>query len=394
MKKYINMKCCILGWMFVLLGFVNVTFAQTADLTTHQPSASPPNGAIFEWHNALPISASSWIASPTAVIPGLYYGVYNFGTCYSEAAPIRVATNTCPATTVDLNSFVATTGTPSGMTLTFHNASPASDSNRLSGSAITAAAPSGTYYVAYRDNIVGCFSKENMIVVVNSSCLAAIEAVADTPSALPGTNTPSVLANDTVIGVQAVIGNAPGQVTLTFTNSGPLTMNPDGTITVAANTAAGTYTISYKICEVSNSTSCSTITSTITVTAPVISAVNDSYNLQCTASVTLGTILANDKLNTISAVANEVTITLESGANANIILNTSTGELSITNGIAFGEYTLVYKICEKLNPANCSNGTISIKITQKAKPAIIDCSDTYTFINCDWVKDNKLPIIR
>jgi hypothetical protein len=34
--------------------------------------------------------------------------------------------------------------------------------------------------------------------------------------------------------VQAVIGTAPGQVTLTSTPNGPLTMNADGTITVAA----------------------------------------------------------------------------------------------------------------------------------------------------------------
>ena len=151
--------------MFVLLAFVNVTFAQTADLTTHHPS-----GASFEWHNALPISSSNLVASPTAVIPGLYFGVYNFGTCYSEAAPIRIATNSCPVATVNLNSFVETSGTPSGMTLTFHNASPVSDANKLSGIAITAAAAGVTYYVAYRDNIVGCYSTESVIVVVNSSC--------------------------------------------------------------------------------------------------------------------------------------------------------------------------------------------------------------------------------
>jgi hypothetical protein len=165
MKKYINIKYWILGWMFVLLAFVNVTFAQTADLTTHHPS-----GASFEWHNALPISSSNLVASPTAVIPGLYFGVYNFGTCYSEAAPIRIATNSCPVATVNLNSFVETSGTPSGMTLTFHNASPVSDANKLSGIAITAAAAGVTYYVAYRDNIVGCYSTESVIVVVNSSC--------------------------------------------------------------------------------------------------------------------------------------------------------------------------------------------------------------------------------
>ena len=268
MKKYINIKYCVLGWMFVLLGFVNVTFAQTADLTMHQPIASPPSGAAFEWHNALPISASNWVTSPTAVIPGLYYGVYNFGTCYSEAAPIRVATNSCPDATIDLNSFVENTVTPLGMTLTFHNALPVSDANELSGIAITAAA-AGTYYVAYKDDIVGCYSTESVIVVVNSSCLAAIVAVADTPSALPGTNTPSVILNDKVNGVQAVIGADAGQVTLYSTpvSGSPLTMNLDGTIAVAANTPTGDYTIIYKICEVNNKENCSApITVTVTVT--------------------------------------------------------------------------------------------------------------------------------
>lgn len=171
-------------------------------------------------------------------------------------------------------------------------------------------------------------------------------------------------------------------------------MNADGTITVASNTAAGTYPIVYTKCEVSNLTSCSSVTSYVTVTAGAISAVNDTYNLQCTASVTLGNILTNNKLNTVSFAANDGTITLESGANANIALNTTTGDLSITNSLGYGQYTLVYKICEKLNPTNCSNGTIISTITQPAKPAIVDCSDTYTFTNCAWVKDNKMPVIR
>jgi hypothetical protein len=272
MKKYINIKYWILGWMFVFGGFVNVTFAQTVDLTSHQPSTSPPSGAIFEWHNALPISVSNLVASPTAVIPGLYYGVYNFGTCYSEVAPIRVATNICPVASVDLNSFVDTTVTPSGMALTFHNASPVSDANNLSGSAITAAA-SGTYYVAYRDNIVGCYSAESVIVVLNSSCLVVILAVTDSPSVLPGTNTPSVIGNDTVNGVPAVIGAALGQVTLISTpvSGSPLTMNTStGTIAVAASTPAGIYPITYTICAVSNPINCSTVTSNVTVTAPAI----------------------------------------------------------------------------------------------------------------------------
>jgi gliding motility-associated-like protein len=91
-------------------------------------------------------------------------------------------------------------------------------------------------------------------------------AVVDTPSVLPGTKTPSVIINDTVNGLPVVIGAAPGQVTLTSTPNGPLTMNPDGTISVTANTPAGTYPISYTICEVNNPSNCSTVTATVTVT--------------------------------------------------------------------------------------------------------------------------------
>ena len=386
MKKYINIKYWILGWIFVLLGFVNVTFAQTADLTTHQPS-----GITFEWHNALPISASNLIASPTAVIPGLYFGVYNFGTCYSEAAPIRVATNTCPVTTVDLNSFVETTGTPSGMTLTFHNASPVSDANRLSGSAITAAATAVTYYVAYIDNIVGCYSKESMIVVVNSSCLAAIVAVADTPSTLPGTNTPSVILNDTVNGLQAVIGTAAGQVTLSFTNSGPLTMNVDGTIAVAANTPAGTYTITYTICEVNNLANCSAPTTvTVTVTAPAIVAVAD------TPSVLPGTntpsVILNDTVNGVQAVIGTAPgqVTLTSTPNGPLTMNVD-GTIAVAANTPAGTYSITYTICEVNNLANCS--AVTSNVTVNLPPTTIWTGTTSTAWNDATNWSSGIPLL-
>jgi hypothetical protein len=107
-------------------------------------------------------------------------------------------------------------------------------------------------------------------IVYNSpECVTSITlkttAVTDNLSVAAGATTPSVIDNDMSKGVQAVIGTAPGQVTLSFTNSGPLTMNPDGTITVAVNASAGIYPITYTICEVSNPSICSTVTSTVTI---------------------------------------------------------------------------------------------------------------------------------
>jgi hypothetical protein len=71
---------------------------------------------------------------------------------------------------------------------------------------------------------------------------------------------------------QTVIGTGPGQVTLTSTPNGPLTMNPDGTIRLLHQTQQQevTHAIPFVRFPTSN---CSTVTSNVTVTAPVIAAV-------------------------------------------------------------------------------------------------------------------------
>ncbi|MGB5555342.1 MAG: gliding motility-associated C-terminal domain-containing protein [Flavobacteriaceae bacterium] len=57
----------------------------------------------------------------------------------------------------------------------------------------------------------------------------------------------------------------PNDVILTSTPTGPLSINPDGTIELAPNTDAGTYTIEYTICEVATPDNCDTATVTIVV---------------------------------------------------------------------------------------------------------------------------------
>jgi hypothetical protein len=51
----------------------------------------------------------------------------------------------------------------------------------------------------------------------------------------------------------------PHDVILTTTISNPaLTLNPDGTITIAAGTPAGPQTLEYQICEIGSNPNCST----------------------------------------------------------------------------------------------------------------------------------------
>ena len=231
----------------------------------------------------------------------------------------------------------------------------------------------------------------NNPVCVTSTSLNApkIVAVTESPSVLPGTSTASVIGNDTVNGVQAVIGTAPGQVTLTSTPNGPLTMNvATGTIAVAANTPAGSYPITYKICEVSNPANCSTVTSNVTVTAPVIAAVTETtlaINGNIGGSTT--SLTTNDTLNglavTIGTAPGNVKMTTGT-LPAGITVNTATGIVTVATNTPAGSYPISYTICEINNSSNCTTATATITVTAPASAptaitgATIICNGTST----------------
>ena len=71
-----------------------------------------------------------------------------------------------------------------------------------------------------------------------------------------GTLEGNVLGNDTLNGASVTLS----EVVITSTPTGPLTVNSDGTVTVAADTAPGTYTIAYTICEIAVPNNCDTAT--------------------------------------------------------------------------------------------------------------------------------------
>ena len=81
------------------------------------------------------------------------------------------------------------------------------------------------------------------------SCNACHKDGGGTPvNGFTGGTTATVFTNDTLNGA----GFANGAVIATIANAGGLTnvsINANGTITVPANTPAGTYTVQYQICE-------------------------------------------------------------------------------------------------------------------------------------------------
>jgi len=227
----------------------------------------------------------------------------------------------------------------------------------------------GTYTIEYTIcEIADPDNCDTATVTITVDPITAIDAVDDTTSvsATDGSNGGeipdfNVLNNDTLDG--DVVD--PADVTITSTPTGPLTVNSDGTVSIAPDTDPGTYTIEYTICEIANPDNCDTATVTITVDAtPAIDAVDDTTNVSATDGLGGGEIpnfnvLNNDTLNGVAV--NPADVTLTSTPTGPLTIN-SDGTVSITPDTDPGTYTIEYTICENANPDNCDTATVTIVI--------------------------------
>ena len=233
---------------------------------------------------------------------------------------------------------------------------------------VTAGTPAGSYVVTYQicDKVntgVCDIATETVNVAA-----PAIDAVTETTPAINGINggtTASLLANDTLNGAPVTVG-ATGNVTLTpVTVPAGLTLNADGTVTVASGTPAGNYNVTYQICDKVNPTNCDTVTSIVVVSAPAIDAVNGT---QAVSAGTTGTtsVLANDTYNggaAGSATLANVNLTQTATTNAGVTLNTTTGMITVAAGTPAGTYVVTYQICDKVNTGVCDTATETVTVS-------------------------------
>src|SRR5690606_10825340 len=151
-----------------------------------------------------------------------------------------------------------------------------------------------------------------------------------------------------------------------------LTLNANGSVDVAAGTPAGTYTLTYQICENNNPANCDTAIVTITVDEPVIDAVADSASgiNGYTGATGVVNVFTNDLLNGVAVNPAEVTLTQVSG-DTELTLNPN-GTVDVAAGTPAGTYTLTYQICENNNPTNCDSATATITVIAPVTDAVTD----------------------
>ncbi|WP_152909156.1 Ig-like domain-containing protein [Chryseobacterium sp. Hurlbut01] len=208
------------------------------------------------------------------------------------------------------------------------------------------------------------------------NCTSAVVANNDTytvPAA--GGNTASVLANDTYNGNPATTAN----VTLAGTSvPAGLTLNADGTITVAAGTPAGTYNVEYKICDKSTPAvpQCDTATAAVTVSKAVIVANDDSYTVTASGGTT-ASVLVNDTYNGNPATPADVTVTEVGNLPTGFVVNAD-GTITVAAGTQDGTYNVEYQICDKAAGGDCKTATATITVSKAVLVANNDSFEVVT----------------
>ena len=286
----------------------------------------------------------------------------------------KIGTQTATASTVSMTVVTPATGATGSATPTL---------NADGTVTVPAGTKSGTYTIGYKI----CAAVASLTVCDNATATivvgqATLTAVGDTFTVTNGANggaAGNVLTNDKYNGTTGLVGNA--SVTLTWlTVPAGIQTATNGDLTVAAGTASGTYTVTYKLCENLNGGNCSIATATIVVGQATLTAVGDTFTVTNGANGgAAGNVLTNDKYNGTTGLVGNASVTLTWLTVPAGIQTATNGDLTVAAGTASGTYTVTYKLCENLNGNNnCSTATATIVVGQASLTAV---ADTFTVAN-------------
>ena len=185
-----------------------------------------------------------------------------------------------------------------------------------------------------------------------------------------------------------------------------LTMNDDGTITIAPNTPDGVYTYTYTICKKSAPTECKSAEAVIKL-LPALVAEDDDFSGNLINPLVregiVGNVLDNDRYADGKALEylDKVVIKMLDNQNSRAHIEPN-GDVVIPQGAPAGEYTLTYNLCMKDHPTICDEAKVKIVILED-KPLVIHNgisanadgqNDGFTIENIEGYPKNNLKIFN
>ncbi|WP_090767928.1 DUF7507 domain-containing protein, partial [Pedobacter soli] len=252
---------------------------------------------------------------------------------------------------------------------------------------VAANTPAGVYTLTYTitDKLdASKTSTATVKVTVASGAILAKDDAGLANSVTGGTAVANVLANDNYNGTTT----APTLNDVTITNgtndsNGKVTLDPaTGSVSVATNTPAGVYTLTYIITDKLDASKTSTATVKVTVASGTLTAKDDAGSVNgLVGGIPVANVLANDAYNGTSTAPtlSDVTLTQVSTTNPNITLDATTGQVNVKPNTPAGVYTIIYEIADKLDPNQTKQATVTITVTAPAMVATNDSGNANGF---------------
>lgn len=190
-----------------------------------------------------------------------------------------------------------------------------------------------------------------------------------------GSITKPLYVNDTLNGV----GNFdPTLVNITITdaaNKGVASINPTtGEVTYTPNAGvSGIDSLIYQICDKLNPAVCDTALVVVTIT-PIIEASYDNLGTVASGGTVIKPLFVNDTLNGVGNFdPNLVNVTVTDTPKKGIAsIDPTTGQVTYTPSVgASGVDSLIYQICDKLNPAVCDTALVVVTIMPPAPVVLL-----------------------
>jgi uncharacterized repeat protein (TIGR01451 family) len=358
-----------------------------------------PSGAL---PTGISLSAAGAVTTAATVAPGSYSVQYQLcdkntppncatatDTITVTASIVPVAdsgnaiagTASTPIASVVMNDTVngvaATLGASGNATVAQAGAWPPGIAlNAASGAVTTTAAVApGTYGVQYRlcdkNTPPDCATTTDTVTVAAS--IVAKPASGNATAGSAATPIVNVAANDSVNGVAASLGAA-GNATVAQSGTWPagVALNAvSGALSTTAAVPPGTYSVQYQLCDKNTPANCATAVDTVTVSASIVPMTDSGSAVAGTPSTPITNVAANDSVNGVPATlgaAGNATVSQSGTWPAGIALNTASGAVTTTAGVAPGSYSVMYQLCDKSAPPNCATTSDIVTVTASIVP--------------------------